>query len=167
MRCQLEIVGAAIDFVFLCQKKSIHINYIMLYQNEEIFQLIPQRAPIVMVDKFIDADGDTCHSGLTVTGENYFIEEDGLMAEPGLIEHIAQSASAFAGYRCVSNGQPAPVGYIGEIKNFKCYQRPAVGSELLTEVVFNAEVDGVTLMSGSTTCNGELVAETKMKIYVE
>lgn len=139
----------------------------MLYKDEEIFNLLPQRAPIVMVDKIIDAEGDICHSGLTVKDSNYFIESDGLMAEPGLLEHIAQSASAFAGHRYVMRGEPAPVGYIGEIKNFKCYRRPAVGDELFTKIEFGAEVDGVTLMTGSTTCNGEPVAETRMKIFVE
>ncbi|MBQ0073291.1 MAG: beta-hydroxyacyl-ACP dehydratase [Prevotella sp.] len=139
----------------------------MLYKDEEIFQLIPQRAPIVMVDKFIDAEGDVCHSGLSVKADNYFIEEDGMMAETGLIEHIAQSASAFAGYRYFLKGLPAPVGYIGEVKNYHCYKRPSVGDELFTEVVFGAEVDGITLMSGKTSCGGEVIAETKMKIFVE
>lgn len=139
----------------------------MLYKDEEIFNLIPQRAPIVMVDKFIEAEGDVCHTGLTVGENNFFIEEDGLMAEPGLIEHIAQSASAFAGYRYAQRNLPAPVGYIGEVKNFHCYSRPAVGDELETEVVFGAEIDGITLITGKTTCRGELVADTKMKIFVE
>lgn len=141
----------------------------MLYKDEEIFQLIPQRAPIVMVDKFIDADleANVCHSALTVKDTNYFLEEDGMMAEPGLLEHIAQSASAFAGYKCVINNLPAPVGYIGEIKKFKCHKRPTVGDELQTEIVFGAEMDGITIITGKTTVNGEVVAETNMKIFVE
>lgn len=139
----------------------------MLYQGEELYKLMPQRNPIVMVDKILDAEGDTAHTGLTVTGQNYFIEEDGRMAEPGLIEHIAQSASAFKGHKALLAGEPLPIGYIGEVKKFHCYVRPAVGDELTTTVTLGAEVNGVTLMTGETRCGEVLVADTQMKIFVE
>ncbi|MBP5214034.1 MAG: beta-hydroxyacyl-ACP dehydratase [Bacteroidales bacterium] len=139
----------------------------MLYQGEELFKLMPQRNPIVMVDKILDAEGDTAHTGLTVTDRNYFLEEDGRMAEPGLIEHIAQSASAFKGHKALLAGEPLPIGYIGEVKKFHCYVRPAVGDELTTTVTLGAEVNGVTLMTGETRCGEVLVADTQMKIFVE
>lgn len=139
----------------------------MLYQNEELFKLMPQRDPIVMVDKIYDAEGDTAHTGLSVKQDNYFIEQDGRMAEPGLIEHIAQSASAFMGHKALMAGQPLPVGYIGEVKKFHCYVRPAVSDELITTVILGAEVNGVTLMTGETRCGETLVADTQMKLFVE
>ena len=139
----------------------------MLYENEELFKLMPQRDPIVMVDKIHDAEGDTAHTGLLVKPENYFIEEDGKMAEPGLIEHIAQSASAFMGHKALLAGLPLPVGYIGEVKKFHCYVRPAVGDELTTTVTLGAEINGVTLMTGETRCGEMVVADTQMKLFVE
>lgn len=140
----------------------------MLYQGEEIKQLIPQRDPILMVDAFVDAEGDVCHTTLTIAASNFFIEaEDQLMAEPGLIEHIAQSASAFAGYRCAQQGQPAPVGYIGEVKKFHCYRRPGIGETLQTTVSMGAEVNGITIITGETRVGDEVVADTQMKIFVE
>lgn len=139
----------------------------MLYQGEEIKKLIPQRDPIMMVDKFIRVEGDIAETGLSLTAQNFFIEADGRMAEPGLIEHIAQSASAFAGYKALAAGLPVPVGYIGEVKKFHCYDRPAVGSELHTVIEMGAEVNGITLLSGKTTVNDVVVADTQMKIFVE
>lgn len=139
----------------------------MLYKDEELFKLMPQRDPIVMVDKIHDAESDIAHTGLLVKPENYFIEEDGKMAEPGLIEHIAQSASAFMGHKALQAGQPLPVGYIGEVKKFHCYVRPAVGDELTTTVNLGAEVNGITIMTGETRCGDVLVADTQMKLFVE
>lgn len=139
----------------------------MLYQGEEIKKLIPQRDPIMMVDKFYSVDGDTAETGLTFTDRNFFLEEDGKMCEPGLIEHIAQSASAFAGHKALVQGQTLPVGYIGEVKKFHCYQRPAVGAELRTQITMGAEVNGVTLLTGKTEVDGVVVADTQMKIFVE
>lgn len=139
----------------------------MLYQGEDIKKLIPQRDPIMMVDKFFAVEGETAETGLTVTERNFFIEEDGLMAEPGLIEHIAQSASAFAGHKALMAGLPTPIGYIGEVKKFHCYQRPGVGAELHTFVTMGAEVNGVTLLTGETFVDDTKVADTQMKIFVE
>ena len=148
----------------------VHLCFLivsMLYQGEELYKLMPQRDPIVMVDRILDAEGDVAHTGLAVTDRNYFIEEDGRMAEPGLIEHIAQSASAFKGHKALLAGEPLPIGYIGEVKKFHCYVRPAVGDELVTTITLGAEVNGVTLMTGETRCGEVLVADTQMKIFIE
>lgn len=119
----------------------------------------------MMVDALVRVDGDVCETELGVRDNNFFIEEDRLMSEPGLIEHIAQSASAFAGYRCVVKGEPAPVGYIGEVKKFHCYRRPAIGDLLETTITMGAEVNGITIITGETMVDGEVVADTQMKIF--
>ena len=133
-----------------------------------IKQLIPQRSPIMMVDELLCVNGDEAQCRLTVREDNFFLEDDGLIAEVGIIEHIAQSASAFAGYRAIEAGATEPpVGYIGEVKNFHLSQRPAVGDVLITTITMGPTVDGVTIISGECKReNGEAVADTRMKIYV-
>ena len=68
--------------------------------NYDIKSLIPQREPILLVDALVGVEGDMARTQLTVRRDNSFVGDDGLLAEPGLIEHIVQSASAFAGGRC-------------------------------------------------------------------
>ncbi|GGK18792.1 MULTISPECIES: beta-hydroxyacyl-ACP dehydratase [Parabacteroides] len=136
--------------------------------NEDIKNLIPQRDPIMMVDKLIDVDGDVAVTSLTVRDDNYFIDENGLLAEPGLIEHIAQSASAFAGYRAMASGAVIPpVGYIGEVKRFHCYRRPYVDDELRTVITMGTEIAGVTVITGEIRLGDEIIADTQMKIFIE
>ena len=48
-------------------------------------RLIPQRDPIRMVDRLVEVDGGTATAALSVRPDNYFMEDDGAMAEPGLI----------------------------------------------------------------------------------
>lgn len=133
-----------------------------------IKQLIPQRSPIMMVDELLCVNGDEAQCRLTIREDNFFLESDGLIAEVGIIEHIAQSASAFAGYRAIDAGATEPpVGYIGEVKNFHLSQRPAVGDVLITTITMGPTVDGVTIISGECKReDGEAVADTRMKIYV-
>jgi len=100
------------------------------------------------------------------------------MDESGIIEHIAQSASAFAGYKAIIAGATEPpLGYIGEVKKFRCHHRPAVGDCLHTVVSMGVEVNGVTLLTSQTflvsdkseevTADSTLVADTKMKIFIK
>lgn len=136
--------------------------------QRDIKELIPQRDPIVMVDRLEDVEGDVGVTSLVVRPENYFMDEDGKLAEPGLIEHIAQSASAFAGYRAVMAGAAEPpAGYIGEVKRFHCYRRPQMGETLRTTITMGAEAAGVTLLKGEVRVDGELVADTQMKIFMQ
>lgn len=136
-------------------------------KSEGIERLIPQRSPILMVDKLLETDGDKALTCLVVRTDNYFIGEDGRLEESGLIEHFAQSASAFAGYMAVEKGATEPpMGYIGEIRKFRCHHRPQVGDELFTTITIGAEVGGVTSISGESRVCGELMAETQMKIYI-
>lgn len=134
----------------------------------DIKKLIPQRSPIMMVDELLCVNGDEATCQLTVRNDNFFIDEDGLMAEPGLIEHIAQSASAFAGHNAISAGATEPpVGYIGEVKNCHLYNRPKVGDVLTTTITMGPEVEGITIIRGETKVNDEVYADTTMKIFVK
>lgn len=140
----------------------------ILRSTFDIRELIPQREPILMVDRLVEADGDRVVTCFTVKDGLVFLEEDGVLSEVGLIENIAQSASALAGYRAKLNGlERPPVGYIGEIKNFRLYENPRVGDELLTTVTFGPEVGGVTLIEGEVRVGERLMAGTRMKIFVE
>lgn len=72
-----------------------------------ITRLLPQREPILMVDELVHAEEDQAETSFEIRADNYFIEKDRL-AEVGLIEHIAQSASAFAGYKAMETGAIEP-----------------------------------------------------------
>lgn len=105
----------------------------MLATGEEIFRLIPQRPPMVMVDALYEADAEGGETGLTVKEDNVFCIDSQLI-EPGIIEHSAQSAAAFAGYRYFLAGEEPHIGLIGEIKSFRIGRKPAVGETLRTRV---------------------------------
>mgnify|MGYP004575103485 CR=1 FL=1 len=134
----------------------------------DIKKLIPQRSPIMMVDELLRVEGDEAVCQLCVREDNFFIDSDKLMAEPGLIEHIAQSASAFAGYQAIAAGATEPpVGYIGEVKNFHLYARPKIGDTIVTTITMGPEVEGITIIRGESKVNNETVADTTMKIFIK
>ena len=133
----------------------------------DIKNLIPQRSPIMMVDELLEAHDDIARTSLNIRDDNFFLESDGAIAEPGVIEHIAQSASAFAGYNAMQAGATEPpVGYIGEVKRFRLNRRPCKGETLVTTITMGPTVNGVTIITGETVSGEETIATTQMKIYV-
>ncbi len=138
----------------------------MILQNEQILEMIPQRPPIVMVDKLIAVEENKTITGLTVKPDNIFVQ-DGVFREPGIIEHIAQSAALGSGYVCRNQGDEVPIGFIGAIKNLVINFLPEVYSELTTEVSVEYQVMDATLIRGCVFCEGRLVAECEMKIFLK
>ena len=134
-----------------------------------IKELIPQRFPILMVDELVEVAQDQATARLQLTQDNFFMDEVGLLSEAGLIEHMAQSASAMVGYEHkLAGGTRPPVGYIAEVKRFECLKRPASGQTILTTVTRNLQVGDVTIITTQCTDqDGELLARTQMKIFID
>ena len=137
-----------------------------LLLGEELYKLIPQRNPIVMVDTFFCADEKSAETGLHVKLGNIFCE-GGFLREPGMIEHVAQSAASFAGYAPFIKGESPKLGFIGEVKKFKIICLPKVGEFLHTRLRVLGEAAGVTLISAEIKSGEEVLATCQMKIFIE
>lgn len=138
----------------------------ILFKNEQIYSLIPQREPIVMLDSFFEGSDTHAITGLTIQPDNLFCRKE-KFTEPGLIEHIAQSASAMAGYTAYRSQQQAPVGYIGEVKKFRVFRCPQIGETLQTTIQVISEVMSVSLVVAETKSGDETVASCQMKIFIK
>lgn len=149
----------------------------MKYRGKDIELLIPQRRPFVMVDEFECQEAPASESSLTgasgatalaVRQDNYFMLANGELAETGLIEHIAQSVSALAGYSAVLKGATqVPVGIIAEVKRFVCHRRPKAGERLTTNVTMGLSFGTMTLAHGVSCVGDETVGETDLKIFIQ
>lgn len=137
-----------------------------IISGREITDFIPQRAPIVMVDEFFGVDGDLSVSGLTVAEDNIFCEV-GVLSDCGVIEHIAQSAALRVGYIYKSAGREVPLGFIGSVNKLKIYALPNIGETLRTEIRVEQEVMNITLISAVSRVADKMIAECKMKIYLQ
>lgn len=133
-----------------------------------IERLLPQRAPILMVDRLTEAADGLARTSFVLRPDNLFLDAEGRLEESGLIEHIAQSASAYAGYKALGRGATKPpVGYIGEVKQFRCHFRPTVGEVLYTTIRTETEMEGIVLLTGETRTLQGTAAETQLKIFMK
>ncbi len=133
--------------------------------TENILELIPQKPPFVMVDELLACADNTATTRLTIQADNIFVQ-DGEFKEPGLVENIAQTAAARSGYVSKTENRPVPVGYIGAVNNLQVHALPGTGDELITEITIENQIFDVTLISGKITCNGNIIVQCTMKIFI-
>ena len=151
----------------------------MKFKGKDIKRLIPQRKPFIMVDGFEGSDDNNAVTTLSVCPNNYFILSDDTLAETGLIEHLAQSCSALAGWQVLSKAPlteavspvdgdtPPPVGLIGEVKRFNCLRRPQVGERIKSTITFGMTFGNVTVATGQSFVDEEMIADIKLKIFIQ
>ena len=133
--------------------------------EEDILLLIPQRPPFVMIGQLLYSDASVTRTAFRISEENIFVE-NGRFREPGLMENIAQTAAARAGYIARMSNQPVQVGYIGAVKNLEIAGLPGTGDELVTEITIKDQVFDVTIISGKVWCKETIVAQCEMKIFI-
>jgi predicted hotdog family 3-hydroxylacyl-ACP dehydratase len=138
----------------------------MIVLKENIESLIPQRKPFVMIDELSFSDGNQTRTRLQVRADNIFVQ-NGFLTEPALLENIAQTAAARAGYEANKENAPVRVGYIGAVKNFEVFDLPAVGDIIETEIIIGNQVFDVSVIKGSISCNNRVIAKCEMKIFIK
>ncbi|MCX6249036.1 MAG: 3-hydroxyacyl-ACP dehydratase [Bacteroidetes bacterium] len=126
---------------------------------------IPQKPPVVMIGKLLEVTGPKTVTSFLIREDNLFCDE-GIFREPGLIENIAQSAAAGAGYLAREKGTEPRVGFIGGIRNLRIHKLPLAGNEIRTEITVEHEVFDASVVNGKTFLEGCCIAECELKIFL-
>ncbi|HXB31957.1 MAG TPA: hypothetical protein VNV35_00985 [Puia sp.] len=149
----------------------------------DIKTLIPQGPPFIMVDRLLETDATVIRTSFRITADNPLLA-NGRLGAAGLIENMAQTVAAGAGFAAFAAGgavhdgaehdgavhdgaEPSsagPSGAIVAINNLGIIRLPALGEELITEVTVTARVADIIVISGRITCGQSVVATGEMKI---
>lgn len=132
----------------------------------EILAYIPQRPPIVMIDRIVEVIDNMVICQFEIKNDNIFVA-NGIFREPGIIENIAQTIAAGAGYKAKKQNTEVKLGYIAAIKNLNIYLLPAIGDILTTSVQIVNKVFSVTIVLAEVNIEDTKVAECEMRIYIE
>lgn len=130
-----------------------------------IESFIPQRFPMIMVDKLISFTEENLVAGLKVSQDNIFVKNN-VLNEPGIIEHMAQSVALHTGFDFFLKNQDAPTGYIGSIKKIQIERLPQIEEEIETEITIIQEFLGVTLVEIVSKCNNIIIATGELKTVI-
>lgn len=133
---------------------------------EIILHLIPQRSPFILVDKIYEHTEKDILSGFTIPENHILVNEENYLSESGIIEHFAQSIALHQGYNFYKKNEPAPVGYIGSIRNIDVLELPKVGEEIKTRITVTNQIMGVTMVVGEVFLNDKLIAHGEMRTII-
>ena len=88
----------------------------MVIREIDIQELLPQRPPILMVDRLLSADDKRAETELLVRTDNIFVE-NGMLKAYAIIENMAQTCAAQLGYAdiYVNGKKDVRIGYIGAV----------------------------------------------------
>lgn len=134
--------------------------------GSNLWELIPQKSPFVLISTIEKIEGNKCTSTFLVE-ENHVMVNNNKLTESGLIENIAQTCAAKAGYESALNGKPIPLGFIGDVRNFFCKRLPKIGSVISTIIEVEHKVFNTFIISGVVYENGSEIACCKMKVFEE
>jgi|SRR5690554_2359148 len=133
----------------------------------ETHKYIPQRPPFVMIDAFKSLIENGIQSEFTISPENVLVV-DGVFQESGLVENMAQTAAMYAGYTANKSNLPAPIGFIGALRNLKIIGLPRVAEKLTTSVKLKSEVMNIQIVEAEVRNEAqEILAECELRIFLK
>ncbi len=127
---------------------------------------IPQAAPFEMIDELLQATTAETQTQFTIREGHLFVE-DGFFTEPGLIENMAQTAAAGTGWKAAQEKKPAPVGFIGAVKNFEVSELPRIGDTIVSTVIMQHQVMNAHIVQGTVSLNNKIIASAEFKIFLQ
>lgn len=137
-----------------------------LVSSENITNFIPQRPPFVMVGALLKRENNQAVSQFYIDSKNVLVKNNALTVS-GLLENIAQTAAANAGYDCYLKKIPVPLGFIGAISKVAVQKLPPHETTIETKIEVLQEVFGITLIKGEVSQNNELIISCQMKIMIQ
>jgi predicted hotdog family 3-hydroxylacyl-ACP dehydratase len=135
----------------------------MNFRDIHITDLIPQRVPIVMVDRVTSYNIQDAVTEFMLRPDCLFVDEDKL-SPAGIIENMAQSCAARMGCVNMSKGKGVEIGFIGDIRNCEILQLPHVGEVLTTQVHVLEDFFNLTLAEITVREKKRVIAHGMMKI---
>jgi len=133
--------------------------------GKDLEKLLPQSYPMIMIDTFIISDENKTETLLTVKEKNIFVSE-GKFKEAGIIENMAQTAAARAGYEAFFNNSKVKTGFIGSIKNLNIFTLPKVNKTIQTILTPVTDIGNISVVKTEIKINEKKIAECTMTIIL-
>jgi len=118
-----------------------------------------------MVDEILSTDNSQTITSFLITEDNLFCE-DGIFYEAGMIENIAQTVAAGAGYHLKEKNDEPKIGFIGAVKKLEVFSRPNTGSTINTLVKLITTFENAMIIEGTIFEKEEPIVTCQMNIFI-
>jgi predicted hotdog family 3-hydroxylacyl-ACP dehydratase len=131
-----------------------------------IEELLPHRTPMRWIDELVQFTETTAKS-IACFSCDHFAVANGAVLETALVECVAQTVAAAQSARARTSGKSGPPagGMLAAVSGFRVHSRPACGQTLHIEVREVKRFGPMLLVSGTVSCDAELVASGELTLY--
>lgn len=133
---------------------------------QNIEEFIPQKSPFVLISDLLESS-EKGAVGVFHIPFGHILADGDFLSEEGLVEHMAQTASAQSGFEARKNQKDVSIGFIGQIKNLKIFQRPPLGVSIQTRMECIHILGPVRVIKCYCTLHDTPLAECEMKIVLQ
>jgi predicted hotdog family 3-hydroxylacyl-ACP dehydratase len=128
--------------------------------------LLPHQPPMRWIDELVEFT-ETTAKAVVCFPSDHFAVANGAVLETALVECVAQTVAAAQSARAQASGKSgAPSGgMLAAVSGFQIRSRPACGQTLHIEVREVRRFGPMLLVSGTVTCDGQLVASGELTLY--
>jgi predicted hotdog family 3-hydroxylacyl-ACP dehydratase len=138
----------------------------MLIDKHTILEVIPQRAPFVMIDCLESANSEGFLSHFHIESTNIFLH-DRQLSESALVENIAQTCAAGFGFLGRSDDQEEPrIGFIGDVTKLEVLGKATETDTIDTQITILNTFENIHLIEGVARSSGKDLLKCQMKIVL-
>lgn len=133
-------------------------------------ELVPQRPPMLLVDRLVARDREANSSAVEalVPVDGIFVEQGRRIMPEYFIELVAQAMAAVNGYDSLVYGAETGRGFLVGVDGFSWQGTAEPGDLLRVEMAKNFEFGPVTVMAGKVLNEaGEILASGEIKAWEE
>jgi predicted hotdog family 3-hydroxylacyl-ACP dehydratase len=128
--------------------------------------LLPHRPPLLMIDRLLACEGLEGTVESILKPGNPFLNGEGLLYRPAMVELVAQSFAAIKGFADRREGKPAGKGFLVGVKRFAFFHQAKLGQRLLIRIIPTGETEEFGLAQGRIHCGDTLLAEGTVMVFV-
>jgi predicted hotdog family 3-hydroxylacyl-ACP dehydratase len=132
---------------------------------EQLAEILPHRAPMVLIDALVHCDADSAVAEKTFAPESYGAD-GGQVAEAALIECLAQTMAALAGQAARDAGDRPSAGVLAGVRGFAFHRPARCGRPLRLAVEIERRLGPLCRAAGRIEQDGALVAEGELTFYI-
>ncbi len=148
----------------LCWRNAGRDGEIMKLPTE-LGRMIPQQAPMRVVDRLMSVGERVAVVETTVQADNPFVEEDGTLDSAAHLELIAQAAAAMNGFRTTVREGQEQEGYLLGARQLEVFAPARVGDILATRVFKATRYGDFGVIEGQVTRGETVLARGEIKVW--
>ncbi|MCL2144254.1 MAG: hypothetical protein FWH43_01975 [Endomicrobia bacterium] len=123
------------------------------------------KPPMLLVDKVLEKSEKQAKTSFLAGKECIFLNENGVLARPALIEIAAQSFAAADIFQKTADGKKLSKGFLASVRDFQFYSDAKSGDEIICSIKETNEIAQLHVVEVELFINDARIARGELRIF--